>query len=58
MQGRPTPWVSSRIAAEALSEVSLEDLRLQMPALRPVGCWSTECARLSPRMQHVGWCPE
>ncbi len=44
--------VAPRIAAEAMSEASLEDLRLQTPALRPVGCWCTECARLSPRMQH------
>jgi len=37
--------VAPHIAAEALSEASLEDLRLQTPALRPVGCWSTGCAR-------------
>ncbi len=36
--------VAPHIAAEALSEVSLEDLRLQTPALRPVGCWSMGCA--------------
>jgi hypothetical protein len=37
--------VTPRLAAEALSEASLEDLRLQVPALRPVGCWGTGCAR-------------
>jgi len=37
--------VASHIAAEALSEASLEDLRLQMPGLRPAGCWSMGCAR-------------
>ena len=37
--------VAPHIAAEALSEASLEDLRLQAHALRPVGCWSTGCAR-------------
>jgi len=36
--------VAPHIAAEALSEVSLEDLRLQAHALRPVGCWSMGCA--------------
>ncbi len=40
--------VAPRIAAGALSDASLEDLRLQTPALRPVGCWCTECAGLSP----------
>jgi hypothetical protein len=44
--------VAPHIATEPLSEATLEDLRLQMPALRPVGCWCTECARLSSRMQH------
>jgi len=41
--------VAPGIAAEALSEASLEDLRLQAPALRPMGCWSTGCAALSRR---------
>jgi len=36
--------VAPHIAAEALSEASLEDLRLQTPALRPVRCWGTGCA--------------
>jgi len=41
--------VAPRIAAEPLSEASLEDLRLQTPALRPVGCWCTGCAPLPRR---------
>jgi len=36
--------VAPHITAEALSEVSLEDLRLQTTALHPVGCWSMGCA--------------
>jgi len=32
-----------RIAAEP-PQASLEDLRLQMPVLRPLGCWCMECA--------------
>ncbi len=46
--------VAPRIAAEALSEASLEDLRLQTPALRPVGCGCTECAQLSPPLASRG----
>jgi len=46
--------VTPGIAAEALSDVSLEDLRLQTPALRPVGCWCTECARLPPQPASCG----
>jgi len=41
--------VAPRIAAELLSEASLEDLRLQAPALRPVGCWCTGCEPLPRR---------
>jgi len=36
---------AQRIPADTLSEASLEDLRLQTPALRPVGCWCMGCAR-------------
>jgi len=36
---------AQRIPADTLPEASLEDLRLQTPALRPVGCWCMGCAR-------------
>jgi len=39
--------VAPHMPAEAPSP-SLEDLRLRTPALHPVGCWSTGCARRSP----------
>ncbi len=35
---------AQRIPADTLPEASLEDLRLQTPALRPVGCWWWGCA--------------
>jgi len=40
--------VAPRIPADALPLVSLEDLRLQTPALRPVGCWWSGCAQPAP----------
>ncbi len=44
----PAAARSEATAAEAPSEASLEDLRLQAPALRPVGCWWAGCAPPSP----------
>ena len=38
--------VAPGIAAEAQPNLSLEDLRLATPALRPVGCWWSGCAPL------------
>ncbi len=40
---------AEEVAEEAQPEAGLEDLRLRTPALRPVGCWCTGCAPLSPR---------
>jgi len=40
--------VAPRIPADGLSPVSQEDLRLKTPALRPVGCWWSGCARPAP----------
>jgi len=46
------------IAAEAPTPASLEDLRLQTPALRPVGCWWLGYARAaSGRMSACSTAP-
>ena len=44
----PAAARSEATAAEAALEPSLEDLHLQAPALRPVGCWWAGCAPSSP----------
>jgi hypothetical protein len=46
--------VAPHIAAEALPEAGLDGLRLQAPALRPVGCWWAGCAPPLPCVQHRG----
>jgi len=38
---------AQRIPADTPPEASLEDLRLQTPALCPVGCWWSGCAQLA-----------
>jgi hypothetical protein len=40
--------VALGIAADAPSQASPEDLRLDMPSLRPVGCWWSGCAPRPP----------
>jgi len=52
--GRFEAEAAPRIPVDTLSEASLEDLRLQAPALCPMGCWCTGCAPLPPQAPAQG----